>query len=166
MNQNREKGFTLVELLVVIAIVAILAGAVLVAINPLRIMRESRDAQRLSDMDTLNRALSFALADEEIRLLANGNGNSVSGSTAVDGSGWVSYQKVDPDGPGLGKYLSVLPVDPVNNSDYYYEFASSADAYELNAILESQKYQSKMENDGGSDPNRYEIGSDPGLKLL
>lgn len=33
-NMEKQRGFTLVELLVVIAIVAILAGAVLIAINP------------------------------------------------------------------------------------------------------------------------------------
>lgn len=41
-------GFTLVELLVVIAIIAVLAIAVLATINPLEVLRKSRDAERLA----------------------------------------------------------------------------------------------------------------------
>ena len=44
-----KKGFTLVELLIVIGIVAILATIVVLVINPVELLKESRDSRRLSD---------------------------------------------------------------------------------------------------------------------
>ena len=58
-----EGGFTLIELLVVIAIVSVLAVVVVVTLNPAGLLQEARDANRLSDMATLNSAISLSLAD-------------------------------------------------------------------------------------------------------
>jgi prepilin-type N-terminal cleavage/methylation domain-containing protein len=49
----RPTGFTLIELLVVIAIIAILAVVVVLTLNPVQLLAESRDANRVSDMATL-----------------------------------------------------------------------------------------------------------------
>jgi len=46
----KNKGFTLIELLVVIALVGVLAGVVIVAINPATRLAEGRDAGRKSDI--------------------------------------------------------------------------------------------------------------------
>jgi prepilin-type N-terminal cleavage/methylation domain-containing protein len=43
---KKNKGFTLIELLIVIAIIAILVSVVFVALNPLELFAESRNAQR------------------------------------------------------------------------------------------------------------------------
>ena len=43
---KKIKGFTLIELLIVIAIIAILVSVVFVALNPLELFAESRNAQR------------------------------------------------------------------------------------------------------------------------
>lgn len=158
---NKQKGFTLIEMLVVIAIIAILAGAVLLAINPAETMRKSRDSTRLSDMDTLRSAINMALA-EGVITLKNLNGatrNSGTGSQAADGTGYIEYTKVDPTGTGLAKYIPALPKDPTNSGDYVYTFSSSADDYEINARLESASNTEKMENDGGNDDAVFEVGT-------
>jgi prepilin-type N-terminal cleavage/methylation domain-containing protein len=54
---DRRRGFTLIELLVVIGIVAILAVVVVLVINPVALLQEARDANRVSDMETLNKAV-------------------------------------------------------------------------------------------------------------
>jgi len=50
-------GFTLIELLVVIAILGVLAGGVLIAINPLEQLARGRDAGRKTTVDSLGKAV-------------------------------------------------------------------------------------------------------------
>lgn len=52
-----RKGFTLIELLVVIAVLGILAGGVLVAINPLKRIQQANDARIKSDMGQIANAM-------------------------------------------------------------------------------------------------------------
>lgn len=60
-----SSGFTLIELLVVIAILGVLAGAVLVAINPLEQLARGRDAGRKSTVQQLGNAVqSFYTAQD------------------------------------------------------------------------------------------------------
>jgi prepilin-type N-terminal cleavage/methylation domain-containing protein len=63
MNQDCRRGFTLIELLVVIAIIAILAVVVILTLNPAELLRQSRDADRVSDMATLKSAISLFETD-------------------------------------------------------------------------------------------------------
>jgi len=162
---SKKTGFTLVELLVVIAIIGILAAVVMVALNPLALMQKGRDATRLSDMESLRKAIDLAIADSSVTLVATVDpGASNSGTRAVDGTGWVSFTQAT--APGLGKYLAVLPVDPSNNASYYYRYASDGSTYEVNCKFESADYSTKTANDGGNDPAWYEVGTTPGLTLL
>lgn len=52
-----KKGFTLIELLVTIAIIGVLAGVVLVAINPATRMAEARDAGKKNDVGQVATAM-------------------------------------------------------------------------------------------------------------
>lgn len=54
---NKNSGFTLIELLIVIAILGVLAVVVLVAINPVEKLAQSRDAGRISSVTQLGHAL-------------------------------------------------------------------------------------------------------------
>ncbi|HUC01424.1 MAG TPA: LamG-like jellyroll fold domain-containing protein [Candidatus Paceibacterota bacterium] len=59
-----QRGFTLIELLVVIAIIAILAVVVVLTLNPAELLRQSRDANRLSDLATLSSAVNLYNTDQ------------------------------------------------------------------------------------------------------
>lgn len=63
LRTTKQRGFTLIELLVVIAIIAVLAVVVILTLNPAQLLEEARDSNRISDMSTLNTAISLFVAD-------------------------------------------------------------------------------------------------------
>jgi prepilin-type N-terminal cleavage/methylation domain-containing protein len=172
------QGFTLVELLVVIAILAVLAVTVVVVLNPAELLRQSRDATRLSDMATLNRAIGLFLADGQTWSVTTSTCTfatttamwstspttcATNQSDVVTGSGWVA---VNFSAISAGSPISKLPVDPTNNANFLYAFKNTASmTYEINARMESVKYASSSVSDGGNQSGWYEVGNDPGLDL-
>jgi prepilin-type N-terminal cleavage/methylation domain-containing protein len=59
---QNKKGFTLMEILLVVAAISILAGIVIVAINPTKQLGETRNAQRRADVNTiLNAVYQYAV---------------------------------------------------------------------------------------------------------
>ncbi len=65
MNNKNKKGFTLIELLIVIGIIAILAAAVIIAINPGRQFEQARNATRWSHMNSIvNAVYSYAIDNQ------------------------------------------------------------------------------------------------------
>lgn len=59
---KQQKGFTLLEILLVVATIAILAGIVIIAINPGKQLGDTRNAQRAVDANTiLNAVYQYAL---------------------------------------------------------------------------------------------------------
>jgi len=166
IKSAREKGFTLVELLVVIAIIGILAGVVLVAINPLELMRKGRDSTRVSNLENVRKAMDLSMADSELTLTGTPasptTGTSASDGRGVDGTGWVKFA-IPTGKTGIGKYLPTLPTDP---GSLAYEFGSDGSGYEIRCQFESTDFQGKYTTDGGDDAGYYELGTDPDLNVL
>lgn len=154
-----KPSFTLVELLVVIAIIGILAAVVMIAINPMEMMRKGRDSTRLQDLENVRKAVDMTVAQGGSFSGAVGPLNSQDhGRGCAAGSGWV--RNID-----LCAHLSTLPVDPTNNSTYRYEFRVNASGnYELRCNLESSDNDYRETGDGGDDNGWYETGTD--LTLL
>ncbi|MDO8536976.1 MAG: type II secretion system protein, partial [bacterium] len=61
--KSAQKGFTLIELLVVIAIIAVLSVVVVLTLNPAELLRQARDSNRISDLNTMKSAISLFLVD-------------------------------------------------------------------------------------------------------
>jgi len=62
LSTVKKSAFTLLEILLVVALLAILAGIVILAINPARQLAKTRNAQRSVDVNTiLNAAYQYAI---------------------------------------------------------------------------------------------------------
>jgi len=150
-----KKGFTIVELIVAMAIIFVLLAVVLVNVNPIKNQNSAKDVKRISDLNLLEVAINAYRVDNKnypdtVNVLRIST-QLPSGNTQIENvsSGWI-----DQDMTG---YLSRLPTDPVNDSIYHYSYIHSQTGYEINAKLESLPEQ--MQNDGGNDPNVYEVGN-------
>src|SRR5207253_1050130 len=153
-------------LLVVIAIIVILALTAFVVINPLELQRRSRDSVRISDLATINQAITAAVADasQSASSILCGTGCTAgtvytsldAGARANDGTGWVKVNLNNQHAVSV----AALALDPSNAGNstltgctgaaLEYRYASTGSDWELNAALESQQYQNKM-NEGGGD---------------
>ncbi|MCL5017299.1 MAG: prepilin-type N-terminal cleavage/methylation domain-containing protein [Patescibacteria group bacterium] len=55
--KKRIRGFTLIELLIVIGILAVLATVTLLVLNPAQMVKQSRDSNRMTEIQSINQAL-------------------------------------------------------------------------------------------------------------
>ena len=108
--KTEQKGFTLLEILLVVAAIAILAGIVIVAINPTKQLGEARNAQRRSDVTViLNAAYQYSI---------DNNGNLPTGITTTpteicSTTGAPCVGLVDLGALTAGeKYLTAIPTEP------------------------------------------------------
>ena len=145
-NDQLDKGFTLVELIIVIAIIAILAGAIFVAIDPARRLHEARNARRWSDVNTIVNAIKQYQVDNEGEHYyevedAYEDEYSVLGEDALLCSyecvavPMVSNDCVDLTDIGT-EYLAVVPADPkTGDQEYtgYYLYKDSNGAITIGA---------------------------------
>ncbi|OGD69034.1 hypothetical protein A3I18_00675 [Candidatus Campbellbacteria bacterium RIFCSPLOWO2_02_FULL_35_11] len=134
MNKIREnKGFTLLEILLVVAAIAILAGIVIIAINPAKQLGDTRNAQRSSDINTLLNAIWQYSIDNNGNLPAGIDGSAstyqVIGSatttcdTTCGAVGSTTASCVDLTAELVPDYIAAVPFDPqtasTTNTDYY-----------------------------------------------
>ncbi len=192
---EQEKGFTLLELLIVVAIIGIVGGVMIVVVNPIELLKKSRDSRRVGDLTSLQSAINFYLVNYPNPSLDNSAQDhctnyiyfstteacsicpsdrictcpsSTASSTAIDGTGWLPVNLLSIQ---EGSPISNLPLDPKNRGNYYYTYTcrDSSLAYEINARFESNYYSSTTDldgKDGGDAPDLYEVGTFPGLRLL
>lgn len=112
---KRISGFTLVEILVVLAIVGILAGIVVVAINPAKQFRSANDAKRKTDLNKIaNAVFQYAVdfkgqfprditnAFQEVCLSGNSSSTCGNALTSLDSVATLN-----------GPYIKSLSEDPL-----------------------------------------------------
>lgn len=105
-----QKGFTLIEILLVVAAIAILAGIVIVAINPGKQLGDTRNAQRKSDVNTILNAVSQYSVDNNGVLPAGITASSteICATGAPSCAGLVDLTVLTLN----GKYVVSVPNEP------------------------------------------------------
>jgi prepilin-type N-terminal cleavage/methylation domain-containing protein len=112
-KKNDTKGFTLLEILLVVAAIAILAGIVIIAINPGKQLADTRNAQRRVDVNTiLNAVYQYSLDNSgnlppNIKTSATDICSSIT-TTTCTGLNFASIQEIIVD----ERYITSLPSDP------------------------------------------------------
>ena len=104
-----QKGFTLLEVLLVVAIIGILAGIVIIAINPNKQLADARNTQRKADVNTILNAVYQYTLDNKGVLPASLTVTSTEICATTGCSGGLIDLAVL---TASGKYLVALPVDP------------------------------------------------------
>lgn len=117
---KNNKGFTLLEILLVVAAIAILAGIVILAINPNKQLAETRNAERRADVNTLiNAVYQYAIDNDNIpaTIETDAEGDCPADDTGVDSAICADGQTcdtsvIDLETTLVSDYLAAIPADP------------------------------------------------------
>lgn len=101
MKTKRYEGFSLIEILVVVALIIILATITIVAINPGKNFRDTRNAQRSSDVNALLSAVTQYTTD------GNALPTGIAACTETGDDAWKEGTAIRTDATG-GVNLSFL----------------------------------------------------------
>lgn len=110
MKSRNLKGFTLLEVLLVVAIIAILAGIVILALNPAKQLADARNAQRWSDVNTiLNAVYQYSIDNNgNIPATITTTPTEICKTGASSCEGLVDLSVLTTN----EKYLVSIPIDP------------------------------------------------------
>ncbi|MEO5627324.1 MAG: type II secretion system protein [Candidatus Saccharimonadales bacterium] len=114
--KNKQQGFTLIEVLLVVAIIAILAGIVILAINPNKQLGDTRNSQRQADVNTiLNAAYQYSIDNQGIipdTITSSAANICPTGATCPTADATIDLHVLSDQ----GKYLVAIPKDPKSGS--------------------------------------------------
>ncbi len=106
---SNKGGFTLLEILLVIAAIAILAGIVIIAINPAKQLGDTRDAQRRADINTILNAVYQYSIDQNGNLPSTITTSATAICQAAPCTDLIDLSVLTTN----EKYLVLIPKDPL-----------------------------------------------------
>ncbi|MCK5461072.1 prepilin-type N-terminal cleavage/methylation domain-containing protein [Candidatus Gracilibacteria bacterium] len=123
--QIRNNGFTMMEILLVVAAIGILAGIVIVAINPGKQLGNTKDAQRSSNVNTiLNAVYQYSIDNKgnlptSITVTATEICSTGTSAVTCSANGLINLSELTDN----EEYIVSIPMDPdgetiVNGTGY------------------------------------------------
>ena len=103
--------FLLIEILVVVALIIILAAITIVAINPGKIFKDSRNAERSAEVSELLNAISQYTSEEGHNIADFGTIASCTGTPSASNIG-TGTNEIDLGTILVDEYIVEIPVDP------------------------------------------------------
>jgi prepilin-type N-terminal cleavage/methylation domain-containing protein len=134
---RNNKAFTLIELIIVIAIIAILAGAIFVAVDPARRLHEARNARRANDISAILDAIKTyqvdnggehyggvqsATADAYYQIGTNSPNCAMSCLDIITDDNCIDLSEIG------SNYLAAVPYDPTEGSEENTGYALTKDS--------------------------------------
>ncbi|MEN9582733.1 MAG: hypothetical protein RL641_687 [Candidatus Parcubacteria bacterium] len=122
-----QQGFTLLEILLVVAAIAILAGIIIIAVNPGKQLSETKNAQRRIDTNTIINAVYQYSIDNNGALPSTitTTPTEICKTGVTPCTGYVDLNVLTLN----EKYLTALPTDPTNISPKGTGYMISKDMY-------------------------------------
>lgn len=113
----KNKGFTLIEILLVVALIAILAGIVIIAINPAKQLSDTRNTQRKIDVKTIIDAIyQYTINNNGTIPVAIPTGSTCPGNTTSEicqtGGNCTNFIDLSVI-TNNSKYIVKMPSDPI-----------------------------------------------------
>jgi prepilin-type N-terminal cleavage/methylation domain-containing protein len=123
---KNQQGFTLIEVLLVVAIIAILAGVVILAVNPTKQLGDARNATREENVTTILDAVYQYEIDNDGNLPSTitTTPTDICATGATSCTGLVDLSVLTNN----GKYLTAMPEDPQagTTTDTHYQISDNA----------------------------------------
>lgn len=182
---QHTKSFTFIEVLSSIFILGILISVLIIVLKPSTIFAYLRDKKRLHDLNLLEFSIKSAYLENPELFLSLAT-NTIYISLPDESpfcskwlsklpplpSGWYYKCSNDPTNitsgwlplnlSKIGLFsLKKLPIDPINNENFYYSFVISNNGFEITSRLEKEIGPDSIAgNDDGDNLYFYEVGTD------
>lgn len=140
----------MIEIIIVLAILAIVMTIVMLAFNPLKYLRNSRDSKRKSNLDQLKKA--FYLYKNDFGIFPESNEDNEIIACGSDTISWGQSFKC-----GTMVYMKQLPLETMAGYAYNYEQIPGSEGFCLWATMENQ-LDSQIDSSKNRCPECLNIG--------